>query len=265
MTAKIECFTQDDRQVLRVPEEFRGKISTFAYQYLQPHGFFNDDPSNDQGYTPWYTYPAIDFLNDILKPEFNVMEYGCGYSTLFYKNKVKELFTIDHNIEWAKKIVSLNNDVEIKVCVENCNVQEEAIPLVIEFLKNFKQVLSQNKEHDLTHGLLNNEFAGYASMIYLYPKNYFDIVVIDGMARSLCGYLAVERVKEDGYIILDNSDRWVYNNLQEYLIGKGFGRIDFWGPGHGSYEKWCTSFFSKNFKITPLNIKRPIVNGPILK
>lgn len=265
MNKPIELVDEDGRKLLRVPEDLRHKISTFAFQYLQEHGFFNDSPSNSEGYTPWYTYPAIDFLKDILKPEHKVIEYGCGYSTLFYKDKVQELFTIEHNLEWAQKIVSINPSLEIKVCVPQCKVLDEALPKVLEFVENFKQVLSLNKDHDLTHGLINNDFAGYASMIYTYPKGYFDIVVIDGMARSLCGYLAVDRIKEDGYIILDNSDRWHYNHLQEYLVEQGFGRIDFWGPGHGLYEKWCTSFFSRNFKFIPNNIKRPVINGPIVR
>jgi len=45
-------------------------------------------------------------------------------------------------------------------------------------------------------------------------------------------YLAAEYVSEDGMIILDNSDRWQYNDLQHYLIqAKKVKRIDFQGLG----------------------------------
>jgi len=265
MNTPLELFEVDGKQCISVPEEYRNKISTFGLQYLQPHGFFNEVPSNAEGYTPWYTYPAIEFLNDIIKPEHKVLEYGSGYSTLYFKNKVQELCTIEHDLDWAKKIVAMNDNLEIKVCVEQCKVIPEAISRVVEFLQNFKQILSRDRQHDITHGLINNDFAGYASMIYNYPLGHFDIVVIDGMARALCGYLAVERIAEDGYIILDNSDRWQYNHLQEYLVEQGFGRIDFWGPGHGVYEKWCTSFFSRKFKVIPNNVCRPVDQRPILR
>lgn len=265
MKKPIKLVEKDGRKIVEVPDELRHKIGTFSLQYLQENGFFNDEPSDKDGYTPWYTYPAIDFLKDILKPEHKVIEYGSGYSTLFYSKRVKELFTVEHDLDWAKKIVSIDPSLEIKVCVSNCRPIEESIPKIKEFIQNFKQIRSNHPDHDLKHGLNNNDFAGYASMIYSHPKGYFDVVVVDGMARSLCGYLAVEMIKDDGIIILDNSDRWHYNNLQRYFVDQGFGRIDFWGPGHGLYEKWCTSFFSRKFQIINNQVERVVIDGPIIR
>ena len=33
---------------------------------------------------PWFSYAAIDFLEDYLQPEMSVFEYGTGGSTLFF-------------------------------------------------------------------------------------------------------------------------------------------------------------------------------------
>lgn len=263
MKRPIELQIVDGVKRIGIPEELRGKISTFALQYLQEHGFFNDVPSDEDGYTPWYTYPAIAYLKDILTKDHNVLEYGSGYSSLFYKERAKSVYVVEHELEWAQKIVAIDNDLSIEVCVKQCRPVEEAIPRIKEFLANQRQVRSNDPAHDLKHGLINNDFAGYASMIYNFPKGHFDIVVIDGMARFLCGYLAVEMMNQDGIIILDNSDRWQYNRLQTYLTEQGYGRIDFWGPGHGLYERWCTSFFSRNYKIKCNNIERPVIAGPI--
>ena len=265
MKRPIEKSTVDGKDYVSIPEDLRGKVGTFAYYYLQDNGFWNDVPSDEDGYTPWYTYPAIAYLKNILTKEHNVLEYGSGYSTLFYKQRVGNLFTVEHDLEWAKKIVALNDSLSIEVCVPQCKPVDESMTKISEFVKTVKQIRSQNDGHDLTHGLINNDFAGYASQIYRYPKGYFDVVVIDGMARQLCGHLAVEMMNENGIIILDNSDRWHYNNLQEYLTDQGYGRIDFWGPGHGVYEQWCTSFFSKNYKIKCNNIARPITQGAITR
>jgi hypothetical protein len=111
--------------------------------------------------------------------------------------------------------------------------------------------------------LVTNGFIGYASEIFVKPKGYYDIVVIDGMARVLTGFLAAKMVSDTGYIILDNSDRWHYNTLQKHLIEQGFGRIDFWGPGTGNYHAWCTSIFSKNFKIRNKSPER-VVNDKFI-
>lgn len=248
---------------LSVPDRVRFKLSTFGYCYLQEHGYFNDDPSDKDGYTPWYTYPAIAFLKDILHPEHKVFEYGSGYSTLFFKDKVQELYTVEHDDAWAKKLVDHRPDLEIHVVPESANVHESSFDKIEHFKHHFPQYRSNNDGHDRMHGLNNADFLGYASEIYERPKGHFDIIVVDGMARALCAYLAADMIKDDGIIILDNSDRWQYNFIQEYMIGQGFGRIDFWGPGHENYYAWCTSFYSKAFKIKNKNVLRPIKDGPI--
>lgn len=248
---------------LQVPDNVRFRLSTFGYCYLQENGYFNDDPSDKDGYTPWYTYPAITFLKDILQKEHKVFEYGSGYSTLFFKDKVQELYTVEHDNEWAKKLVETRPDLEIHVVPQGADIHELGVDRIKFFSENFPTYRSNNIEHDTMHGLNNVDFVGYASEIYEKPKRYFDIIIVDGMARALTAFLAAEMIKDDGIIILDNSDRWHYNTTQEYLIGQGFGRIDFWGPGHENYYAWCTSFFSKSFKIKNNNVTRPIKDGPI--
>ena len=147
---------------------------------------------------------------------------------------------------------------------QNAKVHDDAEEIVNNFIENFPQIRSDDRDHDVRHGLINNEFAGYASTIYNYPKGYFDVIVLDGMARALSGVLAVERARDDTLIILDNSDRWQYNTLQEYLIDKGYKRIDFWGPGWNNYHAWCTSIFCKNFNFKNNRLQRPETEGPIL-
>jgi len=250
MEKPIVLLETEGVKKLSTPEQYRPKITTFAYSYLQDRGWFNDHPQDDQGYTPWYTYPAIEFLRDLLTTEHKVFEYGSGYSTAFYNKHAKECYTVEHDLEWAQKAANLFQGIEVSVRKENSPCHPDAVDSIQEFI-DLKWLLpnSTSKEHDLMHGLVTNGFIGYASEIFVKPKGYYDIVVIDGMARVLTGFLAAKMVSDTGYIILDNSDRWHYNTLQKHLIEQGFGRIDFWGPGTGNYHAWCTSIFSKNFKI----------------
>ena len=78
-------------QKLQTTPDSYTPILNFAYHYLQEKGYFNGQPSDIEGYTPWYNFPAIRFTKDLLKPEFKVLEYGAGYSTLFYRGRVSEL------------------------------------------------------------------------------------------------------------------------------------------------------------------------------
>ena len=263
MKTPITITELDGRQLINVPEEIKSKLSTFGYSYLQSQGYWNDNPIDQDGYIPWYTYPAISFLKDIISPDMKVLEYGSGYSTLFYKDKVKELTTVEHDANWAQKIIDINNTIDIYVVGENAVPHPSAMNMINQFVRDFPQIRTSEHTHDYVHGLINNEFAGYASIIYDKPKGYYDIVVLDGMARALTAYLAADMGSDTGYIILDNSDRWHYNFIQQHLFDEGFGRIDFWGPGYGLYDKWCTSFFSKNFKVKNNKKVRESDNGLI--
>lgn len=254
---------QDNAKHLTLPNDLNSHLYTFAYNYLQPNGWFNDYPCDGDGPAPWITFPAVEFLKDILSKDNKVFEYGCGYSTLFYNRLVGEVVSVEHDPEWVNEVKNHLPTATIYLAQENAPVHPDAEIIVNDFITTFPQVRTELREHDFIHGLMNNEFAGYASVLYNYPKGYFDVIVLDGMARSLTGMMAIERIADNGMIILDNSDRWHYNVLQQQLRNHGFKRIDFWGPGFNSYKAWCTSIFIKNLGFTNHKLDRPITEGPI--
>jgi len=241
---------------LSMEDKYRSKVTTFAYNYLQNLGWFDEEICDNEGYTPWYTYPAIAFLKDILTKDDRVLEYGAGYSSLFYNRYVGYLTSIDHDLEWAQKIANKDPTIRIEVATESTKIHLDAIEHVKQFIYTFPQIRSDDIQHDLMHGLANHEYAGYASQIFYKEKGFYNIVVIDGMARALCAYLAVQQLNDDAYIILDNSDRWQYNNIHKFLIENGYGRLDFWGPGNQALNAWCTSIFSKKFPFKNTKILR---------
>ena len=72
-------------------------------------------------------------------------------------------------------------------------------------------------EQDVKHGISCEGFEDYAKVIRKYPDEYFDFIVVDGKARFICTYEAINKVKPDGWIILDNSDRIQYQNIFSFL------------------------------------------------
>jgi len=265
MKRPITIVEQGGTQKLNLPNELYSHVITHAYLYLQPSGWFSEYPCDEEGATPWYTFPAIQFLKDILNPTAKVLEYGSGYSTLFFKNKVEKLVTVEHNIDWANKLLAQNPTLDIRLMSENASIHADAQSTYDNFVDNLIQIRTDLIEHDYKHGLVNDEFGGYCSVIYEAPEQYYDMVVIDGMARHLCAIMTVEskRLKDNGVIILDNSDRWMYNPIQQYLHDNGFGRLDFWGPGWNNHSAWCTSFYSRKFAINNNRLLRPETDSPI--
>jgi hypothetical protein len=55
---------------------------------------------------PWYTYPAIEFLQARVRPEMVIFEYGCGNSTLWWAKRVAEVVSVEHDGEWYRRVAA---------------------------------------------------------------------------------------------------------------------------------------------------------------
>ena len=63
---------------------------------------------------PWLTYSSMDFLIPRLSKEFTLLEYGAGYSTLFFSKYFKNVTSIEHDNDWIdilKDKISLNCNI----------------------------------------------------------------------------------------------------------------------------------------------------------
>ncbi len=212
-------------------------------------GYWNAYPEDSEGEAiPWYTYAAVEFLKDVVQTQWNVFEYGCGYSSIFWNKHCTKTVSVEHNEHWFDRLTEWYPQFDLRLVKEGDLASECAVELIKSFeARNFCLPLSPSRDHNVEHGLLNKDFAGYAAEVTSFPRKSFDVIVVDGMARSLCLYIAAEYVSDDGIIILDNSDRWQYNDLQHYLIDdKGFKRVDFQGLGPLNPHGWTTSFFFRS-------------------
>jgi len=212
---------------------------------------------------PLYTSPAIEYLGTIIRPEWKVFEYGGGHSSGYYSTRCQESHVVEHNGTWVGEINSISPSSVVHHIEAHHAVCEQAAGMDAEFFqRSFDLPLVEGRPdyYNQYHGIANDEYRGYASMLATYPQGYFDCIVVDGMARSLCLWYACKLVKPDGLIILDNSDRWLFNSLQCHLVSEGFNRKDFWQPEHPC---WCTSFFSRTNDASDTPCGRPIGTGDI--
>ena len=158
---------------------------------------------------PWWTYSFNDFFIPKLNSNLEVFEYGSGNSTIFLSKKVKNIISIEHNKEWFEKMKS-------KICK---NVNLKFIPL--------------------------DKYEGEYSKAILKENKYFDVIIIDGRDRVNCVINAIKRLKQDGIIILDDSQRENYKKGINFLIDNGFKHLYFTGVSAGTYKKKSTSLFYK--------------------
>lgn len=167
---------------------------------------------------PWYTYPAIDFLNTLDFSNKTVFEYGSGNSSLFWSQRCGHVTSVEHDIEWfssMQKQVTLNNTLLLR---EGNGRYESSI----------------NEQNEL-----------------------FDVVVIDGIRRRECAQTLRSMLNtsaSDGcMVILDNAER--YPDIARYLRDElNLIQCDFSGFGPINAYTWTTSLFlSRDFNFPHLD------------
>jgi len=129
---------------------------------------------------PWLTERAIRYLDGIIEPGMNVLEYGCGGSTLFFLDRGCHVTSVEHNRKWVQAVEQTLDKEQIK--------QWE--PLVVEKKDDNIDKLEQ----------------AYRQMP-LTPEASYDVILIDGLAREQC-LSAVRKTEFSGWLIYDNSDRF---------------------------------------------------------
>jgi hypothetical protein len=154
---------------------------------------------------PWFSYAAIDFLNEYLQPRMKVCEYGSGGSTLFFARRVQSVFSIEDNAQWFDVI---SNRLKLKSIQ---NVTMRLCPF------NFKNPVDFEK----------------SEYLQAMPDEQFDVIVVDGSEewtriRAICFKKAESRIKRGGIIVVDDS--WRYPEIRQSHNATGFRIFQSVGP-----------------------------------
>ncbi len=157
---------------------------------------------------PWFTYPAIDFLEPRVQRNWTVLEWGCGNSTLWWAARTKRVVGVEHDRAWHQLVAS-------------------------KAPANATLVLSEDPDR-------------YANLQDAPEAGPYDAIVIDGEQRNQCARRAAASVKPDGIIVFDNSDRKMYRDGLAFLMDSGWKRLDFFGLIPSYLYRNCTSIFYRN-------------------
>lgn len=199
----IKCYLAHCKQFrTQYPQEFKvWELIRFfrAWRHsLNP----NLNPLIDE--QPWIAFAAIDFLKRILAEDMRVFEYGSGGSTLFFARRVKEVISVEHDKGWSEKVILVMEQRGYKNW--QCRIIEptpSALPISGD-ASDPDAYISSGKEFG------NRSFKDYVTSIDSYPDRYFDIILIDGRARPSCFKHSLRKIKYNGWIIWDNTDRKYY-------------------------------------------------------
>jgi len=182
---------------------------------------------------PWYTYPAIEQLAKWDFSQADVLEYGCGNSTIWWSTRAHSVTSIESDPEWFERIKSQ--------LPSNCSIAL----------------------HPIEKGPnLSEQTRRYVGAIDQLGK--FDVIVIDGVPndrmRLECTKRALSHLLPGGMIIVDNSD-WLPLSCRE-IRDAGLFEIDFCGLSPlNDYAGATSMFFTPEFHPKP---RSPIHPGFVL-
>jgi hypothetical protein len=161
---------------------------------------------------PWLTFRATKWLQSYLQPEMRVFEYGSGGSTIFLSRRIQELVSVEHDPEWYSKTEQALKEVGVGNST---------------YLLREPQVGTGSSFGSTDPAYSGMHFEAYVKSIDAYPDAAFDLVSVDGRARTACAIHAVQKVKSGGYLLLDDADRPDYREAVEAL--SPYPRLDFRG------------------------------------
>ena len=183
---------------------------------------------------PWFTYSAIEWLNQYDFSDKNIFEYGSGYSTIHWSKRVKTITSLENDEKWYNEI-------------------KKNMP------SNVNLVLKQD----------DDDFYNYLKS----SNNKYDVIVIDSgwdsgrSIRENLVELAVEKLAENGLIIFDDTDfasregfkrKELRRGACKFLRDKGLIQIDFSGFRPMNVGLFCTSIFvTRKFDFPILNLFQP--------
>lgn len=136
----------------------------------------------------------IEIFTDLLlknKPK-KVLEYGCGYSTIYYPKFLPEgarWIAVEHNKMWSDNV---------KKGINNGNTVIYCIPPDIEpyekdgFEKDFTSYIKKGAE-----------------------GAPYDLILVDGMAREVCIDRAYDMLTDDGLLVVHDANRVHYRDAMK--------------------------------------------------
>lgn len=158
---------------------------------------------------PWVSYPFMQFIGPRLNRNMQLFEFGSGNSTLYYAQKVGSVTSVEHDAGWYEKIkTNMPANVQLFFC-------------------------------DLQPG---GDYCQYA----LKQETLYDIVIVDGRDRVNCCFNSLSAIKENGIVVLDDSEREKYAAAHTFMQQKGYKQIDFWGTAPAVDYLKCTTIFYRD-------------------
>ncbi len=188
-----------------------GSVQLMLLSYLKENGWFKSFKTKrsidmNGNPIPWNTYPYINFIEERLRMDMNIFEYGGGNSTLWYAQRVKSIKSVENDKGWF-------------------------------------EIISKKLPSNASMVYKNLEYNGEYSKEVLNGGTKYHIIIVDGRDRVNSVKHSLNKLTDDGVIVFDNSDLIDYKEAITLLKNNGFKKLDFIGMSPITAHKNSTSIF----------------------
>lgn len=167
-------------------------------------------------YEPWIVPEAIEYLKELVKPEWEVFEWGCGGSVIWFAQRCTKVVAVENVPRW----VAWGTEQLQKLELSNTTIIYAPI------------------------SVYNGNYTEYVNVIEAYPDASFDLISVDGVmsARKDSIENAKRKLKPSGVIMIDNSNKFKVQGLEDWFELR-FQTVPY--QYLGKTEVWTTSFYSR--------------------
>jgi len=158
---------------------------------------------------PWMNYHIVAFLEERLRRDHALFEFGSGNSTKFFAQLVGSVVSVECDPEWYERV-------------------RADIP------SNVHLILSSPFDEQKYLQVLRDQ------------QTKFDVIVIDAKAREACLGEAHAWLTDRGVLILDDAARVAYQPAIAAILARGFRKLDFEGLKPGGLRAYRTIVFYRD-------------------
>jgi hypothetical protein len=153
---------------------------------------------------PWISPGSIYVLKQILDKNMVGFEFGSGRSTVFYAELLNHITAIEHFKPWFSKVETL---------LESKAIKNTSLKLIEANGDAPSQHLSSEMQLFISaddYPVKDEVFKNYINALDEFPNSHFDFIAVDGRARLSCVLKSIGKLKQGGFLLLDNSERKRY-------------------------------------------------------
>lgn len=158
---------------------------------------------------PYLPYCVTELLIERLTPDLQVLEFGSGFSTMFFMTRVAHVTSVEHDAQWLARVRDRMAGNVTLLSSSNATPEQYAAPVRAN-------------------------------------SDCYDLILVDGQHRLACFALALERVAPTGVILLDDSERTVYTDAFGLAANAGFRALHLRGHKPDSVNLHRTSIFYRD-------------------